>query len=45
MTIKLRLHVCNMRIISLVDFAEKQTPYTGQTILRKIPIPFFLTFL
>lgn len=31
------LRVCNMRIFSLLDFAEKQTPYTGQTILRKIP--------
>lgn len=40
MTIKLRLCVCNLRIVSLVDFAEKQTPYTGQTILRKIPFLF-----
>lgn len=27
-----------MRIFRLGDFAEKQTPYTGQTILRKIPL-------
>lgn len=37
MAIKLRLRVCNMRIFRLGDFAEKQTSYTSQTILRKIP--------